>query len=157
MKRIILISLLILPLFVFSQEFKKSDLIGNWEFESAEKNTEISNDSLSKLLTKEYGIEVFVTDEKIIRSDLKITNDHYKVDEFESDSWTISKNEIIVNTPVPSDKLEYYKKTTVGVIEKFENGKYYFIGQQTRIKILSLKENELVITDFPYKLTYIKK
>ncbi|WP_298346688.1 hypothetical protein [uncultured Algibacter sp.] len=110
MKRIILTLTLTLPLFIFSQEFKKSDLIGNWKFKSAEKNTKISNDSLSKLLTKEYGIEVIITDEEVIRTDLKIAIDLYKYDEFESDLWTISNNEIIVNSPVRSDKLEYFKK-----------------------------------------------
>ena len=157
MKRIILTLILTFPFFIFSQEYKKSDLIGNWKYESAEKNTEISNDSLSKILTKEYGIEIIVTDEKVIRDDLKITDELYKDGDFESDLWTITNNEIIVHFPVPSDKLEYYKKTTIGVIEKLENDKYYFAGQKSRIKILSLNENELRIEDFPYDLTYVKK
>ena len=49
------------------------------------------------------------------------------------------------------------RNNTVGVIEKLENGKYYFAGYQYRIKILSIKENELRIEDFPYDLTYERK
>ena len=50
-------------------------MFGEWRFKFAVKNTEISNDSLSKLLTKQYGIDTIVTDEEVIRSDLTMTND----------------------------------------------------------------------------------
>lgn len=157
MNNIILFLSLTFSILINSQEIRKSELIGEWKFKFAIKNTEISNDSLSKLLTKQYGIDTIVTDEGVIRSDLTITNDLYKADDFQSDLWTISDNEIIINSPVPSNKLEYYKNNTVGVIEKLENGKYYFAGYQYRIKILSINENELRIEDFPYDLTYERK
>lgn len=111
-------------------KLERTDLIGNWKFIYGEKNTKINNDSLSKKMTAKYGFEIIVSDEEINRSDIEITNGWYKDGDLISDYWKVSENGILVFRPVSKDKLDYYKKYTVGVIEQLDNDKYYFFKRQ---------------------------
>lgn len=145
--------LIIFPFLAYSQKLERTDLIGNWKFIYGEKNTKISNDSLSKRMTAKYGIEIIVSDEEINRSDIEITNERYKDEDLISDYWKVSENGILVHKPVPIDKIDYYKKYTVGVIEQLDNDKYYFVGP-IFINVISLKDKELVIDDSIYNLHF---
>lgn len=153
MRTKILCLLIIFPFIAYSQKLERTDLIGNWKFIYGEKNTKIKNDSLSKKMTAKYGIEIIVSDEEINRSDIEITSGWYKDGDLISDYWKVSENGILVYRPVPKDKLDYYKKYTVGVIEQLDNDKYYFAGP-ILINIISLKDKELVIVDNIYNLHY---
>lgn len=151
MKIKILILLFVFPFIIHSQELKKKDLIGNWKFKSYVLTKEMPQDTIINIgggLSVEYGKS---TDLKF--SDIKITKEIFMENDFESDFWEISNYEIIPHYPVPIDELEFYKKHSVGVIEKLENGKYYFTKPKS-IKILSLNKNELIIQDYYYNKIY---
>ena len=104
-------------------------------------------------MTAEYGIEIIVSDGDVNRSDIEITDEWYKGEDLISDYWKVSENGILVHRPVPKDKLDYYKKYTIGVIEQLDNDKYYFVGP-ILINIISLKDKELVIDDNIYVLYF---
>lgn len=151
MKIKILFLLIILPFIINSQELQRSDLIGNWKFKKYVLTKEMPQDTIINMgggIYAEYGKSA-----NLKFSDIKITKEVYKENDFESDFWKISNNKIILYQSVPKKKLEYYKKYTFEVIEKLENGKYYFTRPPS-IKILSFKKNELIIDDYYYNKIY---
>lgn len=151
MKIKILFLLLIFSSIINSQELKKSDLIGNWKFKKYLLTKEMPQDTIINMgggITVEYGKS---NDLKF--SDIIITKEVYKEKDFESDYWEILNYAIIPHNPVPKNELDFYKKHSVGVIEKLKNGKYYYT-KPTPVKILSLKKNELIIKDYYYNIIY---
>ncbi|MDX6748093.1 hypothetical protein SHK09_14950 [Polaribacter sp. PL03] len=154
MKIKILSLLIIFPFIINSQELKKSDLIGNWKFKKYILIREMPQDTVINVgggITVEYGKS---TD--LEYSDIEITKEFYKEDGFESDFWEILNYEIIPHNPVPKSELEFYKKHSVGIIEKLENGKYYYT-KPIPMKILSLNKNELIIEDYYCNIIYERK
>lgn len=152
--KIYFILLLLYPLTINSQNFEKTDLIGNWKFKEYILTRKMPQNTIINIgggITKEFGKS---TDLKF--SDIKITMNTFQENDYESDFWKISNYEIIYHMSVPKNDLEFYKKHSVGIIEKLENGKYYFKNPMS-MKILSLNKNQLIIEDYYYNIIYEKE
>ena len=154
MKIKVLFLLFIFPFVINSQELTKSDLIGNWKFKKYILTKEMPQDTIINVgggISVEYGKS---SDLKF--SDIIITKEIYKEKDFESDFWEILNNEILPHSPVPEKDLEFYKKHSVGIIEKLGNGKYYYT-KPIPVKVLSLTKNELIIEEYYYNIIYERK
>jgi len=141
---------LLYPIIINSQDIKKTDLIGNWTFKKYVITKEMPQDTIIKLgeISIEYGKS---TDLKF--SDITISKNTFQENDYKSDLWEFSNYEITPHLPVSKNDLEFYKKHSVGVIEKLENGKYYFTKPRS-IKILSLNKKLMIIEDHYYNLIY---
>ncbi|GEM_PF-4335749 len=160
MKRIILTLILILPLYIFSQELKKSDLFGEWKFKEIILISEPQRDSLIKQIKRWGQIDGGDYESLLKPSDIKFTqNGIYYSDntsEFElgSDYWNLtSDNKIIVNRPVPDDMVDYFVKNTFNVVERLDNGKYYYQSPEP-IRIIEFDKNKFIISDSAFKYIF---
>ncbi|MFT5146817.1 MAG: hypothetical protein ACI9H1_001543 [Polaribacter sp.] len=146
---------LLFPLIINSQSLKRIDLIGNWKVKEYIMKKDFPKDTIINLgggIFIEYGK---TTEPKSF--DIEITKNTIKEGTLESNFWKISNYEILARSPIPKDKLKYYQKYTFGVIEKLENGKYYFTNTTYTWKVLSINKNELVIDSGEYYNTIYER
>jgi hypothetical protein len=166
-----LILFLMLPLISFSQELKKSDFLGEWLFKEMILISKTGRDSIKNNMHPSHKFEDKDLELIISPSDMKFTehkfykkkwNKYYKgykdaEFEFYSNLWKITKNnEIVIHESVPKNEIEYYKKYTFNIIEKLDNGKYYF--QKPKFyKIIKLEEDKFIYKDVGYKYIFERK
>lgn len=163
MKKIILTLILLVPLLNFSQELKKSDLLGEWEFKEMILISETGRDSIKKQMRLMIEFEDKDFELLMRPSDIKFTENEFYVknqkSEFElsSDYWkVIENNTIVIHNPVPEDMLDHFIKYTFNVIEKLDNGKYYY-QNPGYIKLEEFSENRIIYKDIGYEYVYERK
>ena len=163
MKRIILILILAIPLFNFSQELKKVDLFGEWKFKEMILISETGRDSIKKQLKlmaefedKDFELIMTPSDMKFTETEVYVKNEKSEF-ELSSDYWNVNgSNEIVIHDPVPEDMLDHFVKYTFNVIEKLDNGKYYYLNPGN-IKLIEFDKNKFIYKDIGYKYIFERK
>jgi hypothetical protein len=155
--------MLLLPLIHFSQELKKSDLLGEWEFKEMILISETGRDSLKQQLRllaefddKDFELIMTPFDIKFTQNEFYIKKGDSEF-ELDSDYWkVIENNKIIIRDPVPEDMLDHFVKYTFNVIEKLDNGKYYYQTPK-QIELTEFDKNRMVYRDIGYEYVFERK
>ncbi len=160
MKKSFIIIFFLLPFVNYSQEIKKTDLIGEWKLKEMVLISESKKDSIIEQLKLMVEVEGGDYESLLKPSDVKFTQDkvYYRNNKsefvLESDFWTVSsENEITIHRPVPNDKVDYFVKNTFNVVEKLDNGKYYY-QNPGHIKIVEFDKNKFITSDLAFEYIF---